>query len=234
MTIFKFALLRGIRSKDYLVNAVLPLVLIFVLPLWTASLTESRIDNPQGFYLMGLAILWASSSTAKAIMLDKSDGTIIRILTTPTSMLRYLTQNFFASMIPLTIQTLSITTIGKFTYNWQISFAFYLFLCYTVFAMSSVALLFAWSCLFKNKETSNMMFGFVVMFAAMLGGFILPLELLPKTVQLIGAVFPAYWLSMSISELLSGGTTIKYWLSLGAIILFAVAYLLYGGKRRII
>ena len=227
MTIFKFALLRGIRGKDYLINAVLPLVLIFIPVLW-------RGEAQQGFYLMGLAILWGASSIAKGIMLDKLDGTVIRILTTPTSMLNYLTQNFFASMIPLTVQMLIVTTIGTIMYNWQMTFAFFLFLCYTVFGMASVALLFAWSCLFKSKETSNMMFGFIVMFAAMLGGFMLPLELLPRTVQLIGAIFPAYWLSTGIAELLENGATLTYWLSLGAIILFAIAYLLYGGKRRII
>jgi ABC-type multidrug transport system permease subunit len=68
----------------------------------------------------------------------------------------------------------------------------------------------------------------------MLGGFLLPLEILPKVVQYFGAIFPAYWVSTGIGELLADGATHRYWLSLGAIMLFAAAYLLYGGKRRII
>jgi len=229
LTIFKFALLRGLKSRDYVVNFILPLAFILIRPIWTAD-----HDRNQGFYLIGLAIMFSASSIAKGIMLDKLDGTIIRILAAPTNMLRYLAQNFMSSMIMLTFQIIIIVALGKFLYNWQTEFAFYLGLCYTVFAMASVTLLFAWSCLFKDKENSSMLFGFVVTFAAVLGGFMLPLELLPQVVQYIGAIFPAYWVSTGITELLESGATLKYWLSLGAIILFAVVYLLYGGKRRII
>jgi ABC-2 type transport system permease protein len=167
-------------------------------------------------------------------MLDKLDRTIIRILAAPTSMLRYLAENFFACLIPMTLQIIILALIGYFLYGWQALFTFYLVLCYTVFAMASVTLFFAWSCLFKSKETSSMMFGFVAMFAAILGGFMLPLELLPRAVQFLGAVFPAYWVSVGIRELLDTGATLTYWLALGAVLLFAVVYLLYGGKRRII
>jgi ABC-2 type transport system permease protein len=191
-------------------------------------------DYKQGFYLLGMGIMLSASSIAKSIILDKLDRTIIRILAAPTNMLRYLTQNFLSSIIPLTFQIIIITIIGKFLYNWEIMFTIHLALCYTIFAMASITLLYAWSCLFKDKETSSMLFGFILMFAAMLGGFMLPLDLLPQTVQYFGAIFPAYWVSTAINELLTDGATLKYWLSLGAVLLFAIVYLLYGGKRRII
>ena len=227
MTIFKFALLRGIRSKDYALNALLPFVVIFVRPLWVG-------EDVRGYYWMALLLLFSASSVAKGITMDKLDGTVVRILTTPTNTLQYLSQNFIAYMIPMTVQIVAITITGKFLYDWSAAFAFYIGLCYIVFAMSSVTFMFAWCCLFKSKETSNMMFGLVVMFAGTLGGLMLPIDLLPVGVRHIGAILPAYWASNGIGELIEMGATQSYWLSLGAILLFTIAYLLFGGKRRII
>jgi len=227
MTIFKFALLRGVRGKDYLINIILPLAFILIRPIWAGGGT-------QGFHLMGLWVMVCASSIAKGIMLDKLDRTIIRILASPTNTLRYLSQNFLACMVPLTLQVVILTSLGKFLYSWETVFTIYLAICYTVFAMASITLLFAWSCLFKDRETSNMMFGFLVMFAGTLGGLLLPFDLLPRTLQYIGSLFPTYWVSIGIREILATGATPKYWMSLGIIALFAVAYLLYGGKRRII
>jgi ABC-type multidrug transport system permease subunit len=63
----------------------------------------------------------------------------------------------------------------------------------------------------------------------------LPLSIVPETIQYIGAFFPAQWAVRAIEALNEYGIGAgMYWLSLLAMLMFAAAYLLYGGKRRII
>ena len=232
MTVFKYALLRGLRSPmSIVVNFALPLFLIFLRNLWEGD----NIALQDGFSFIGLLILFGSFLTARGIMNDKHDGTTTRILAGPTTTFRYLSQNLLACMVPLTATIVVVVTIGTILYSWQLSFAFALILCYTIFAAACVALSFAWSCLFKSKEASFSIFSVLAMFMAALGGLILPLSMLPDILRYFGAIFPAYWAAFGLDILQNYGAAAgRFWLSLGAMALFAIAFLLYGGKRRLI
>jgi len=228
MTIFKYALLRGIKNPVSIAgNFIIPLVLIFFDGLWIS-------DYPNGFYFFGFILIYGAFTIARGILNDRQDGTVIRILAGPVTTLRYLTENLLACMIPMNALTAVIIIIGSFLYDWKISFALSLMMCYTIFIAACVSFVFAWSCLFKSKEVSNTVFSVAAMIMAIMGGLTIPHDMLPEPLRYAGAIFPTHWLSNGISTLLNSGVTGEYWLSLAAMILFAVAYLLYGGKRRII
>jgi ABC-type multidrug transport system permease subunit len=228
MTIFKFAVLRGVRTPAFLLaNFAVPLALIFIRDMWTNA-------SGSGFYLFGFLLIYGSLTVARGILNDKQDGTVIRILAGPVTTLRYLAENLLACVTPMAVQIIAVVTIGSFLHGWQVLFALSLALCYIIFVTACVSFVFAWSCLFKTKEVSNTVFVVAAMFMAVLGGLTLPLDMLPEPLRYFGAVFPTYWLSTGINALRDSGVTGEYWLSLGAIALFAAAYLLYGGKRRII
>ena len=231
MTVFKYALLRGIRSPmSIAVNFGLPFALILLRNLWVGD----GIALQNGFTLMAAVLMFGSFLVARGIMNDRQDGTVIRILAGPTTTFRYLTQNLLACMLPLAASIVVVITTGYFLYDWRLSVAFALMLCYTMFATACVAFSFAWSCLFKSREVGFSIFSVVAMFMAALGGLIIPLSMMPDMLRYIGALFPAYWAAFGLETLLNYGAAGRYWLSLGAMALFAVAFLLYGGKRRII
>jgi len=124
---------------------------------------------------------------------------------------------------------------GHVLHGWRLSFTFALVLCYTIFAAACVGFSFAWSCLFKTREVGYSIFSVVAMFMAALGGLVLPLSMLPTAIRYIGAIFPAYWAAFGLDALMvSGAAAWQFWLALAAMALFAIAFLLYGGKRRII
>jgi len=98
-----------------------------------------------------------------------------------------------------------------------------------------VTLSFAWNCLFKSKNSSFSSYSAIVTFGVLLSGALIPLEFFPTALQYVGAIFPAYWGMRAINSLAELGTfNIDYWVGIAAMVLFSIAFLLYGGKRRMI
>jgi len=232
LTIFRFALVKGLRSPMTLVlNCILPVVLMFVRPLWEET---GLLGGEAGFGFLVMIIWGGTFLMAQGTLNDRENGTIIRILSAPVSMFNYLVQNLLAYMVPLIVQVFLVSALGMILYDWGITLALALFVCYTVFTISSVALSFAWNCLFKRKASSFPAFGALVSFGTFLSGALLPLTLFPTVLQYVGTIFPAYWAVRGINEALEVGMTGDYWLSILAMALFTMAFLLYGGKRRMI
>jgi len=229
MTIFKFALLRGIRDPlSLIVNCLTPLVLILIRPFWTDG-------SVFGFGLMIFLVMSGAFLMSQSILTDKLDGAIVRILAAPLTMRRYLAENLLSCTVPLLVQMALVSLLGFILYDWSLTLSFAMFLCYTVLTLSMVGMSFAWHCLFKNKENGNTGFIFVIMLTALLGGVVLPLELLPGVLEYVGVVFPVYWAMRGMRYVLeTGAIGIEYWMSIAALLLFTAAFLLYGGKRRII
>ena len=229
MIIFRYALIRGVRAPlSLIVNCVMPLILVLIRPLWAD-------DAVLGFGFIAFMIMSGAYLMSQSIITDKTDGAIYRILAAPVTMRRYLAENLLACMVPLTVQMILISLLGFMLYDWSPAIAFGVFLCYTLLTLASVSMSFAWHCLFKSKENSGAGFGFVLTFMAMLSGMLFPTTVFPGPLQYIGAIFPIYWAMQGLNSVLElGAMSMQYWLALAAMLLFTAAFLLYGGKRRII
>lgn len=228
LTVYKFALLRAWRSPLSLVfNAILPLALVLIPGLWSGQ-------GAMGFSFIGVALMYGAFMAARGMVNDKLDGTLVRIFTTPITASQYLLQNLMAAMTPLAVQVLAVGIIGSLRYGWGTGFTLSLMLLYLLFAAASVAFSLAWSCLFKERETSYAVFAVLTNVVAMLGGFFIPLPIMPAALRYIGALFPAFWASNGILALQGGEAMGGYWISIAAITLFAVLYMVYGSKRRIV
>ncbi|KAF0194145.1 MAG: ABC transporter [Bacillota bacterium] len=227
MTIFRFALMRGLRKKSmFAALFAVPLAMIFIRPLWTP-------ENGAGFVFYGMVILFAAFSLVRLIMTDRVSGTIVRIFAAPVTTFQYLSQNLLAYWLILGIQTVVMVAVGAMLYEWGIEMAAQLILCYTVFAVASIALSLAWTSLFRSKVISDAVFSIVVSFMALLGGIFIPLSMLPDILRKIGMLFPTYWFSNSLLGIRDGAASREYWLSLLIMLLLSAASLLYGSKRRL-
>ena len=236
MTIFRFAIIRGLRNRATLIfNCVLPIVLIFVRPLWEGGTqTPFGGGNITAFGLLLMTMWGGAFLMSQGILNDRTSGSIVRILSAPVTTLNYLTQNLLAFMVPLTIQITLVSTLGMILYGWGIQFALALFAGYVIFTMSAIALSFAWNCLFKSKETSFSSFSALITFGSFLSGGLIPIELFPSPLQYVGAIFPAYWAIRGIRVFSDYGFAFEYFISLLAMLLITAICLLYGGKRRIV
>ncbi|MCL2547300.1 MAG: ABC transporter permease [Oscillospiraceae bacterium] len=209
-------------------TCILPLVFLFVRPFWTDG-------NMNGISFIMLFLMSGAYLMSLSILTDKADGAVIRILAAPITTRRYLIENLLACMVPLVAQTALISLLGMALHGWSLALSFALFLCYTVLILASVAMAFTWHCIFKRKESSATGFSLLLFLTAFLGGATFPVEAFPGILQYIGAIFPAYWAIRGLESFIENGAmTATYWLSIGALLLFTAAFLLYGGKRRIV
>ena len=237
MTIFRFALLRGTRNPlTLLCTYILPIALILIRPLWTGEDSGlGGLFGGGGFSLLTVVTMSSAYLMSLSILADKADGAIVRILAAPISMRRYLTENLAACAVPLLVQMTLISILGHVLYDWSATLSIAVFLCYTVLTLASVTMAFAWHCLFKGKEGSVVGFSMILFLTAFLGGLTFPVEAFPGPLQYVGAIFPAYWALRGLGAVLEmGAMDGQFWLAIAAMLLFAVAYLLYGGKRRLV
>ncbi|MCL2827930.1 MAG: ABC transporter permease [Oscillospiraceae bacterium] len=233
MTIFRFALLRGIRSPlTLLFTYILPIVIILIRPMWIG---EGLGLGAGGFTFLFMVTMLSAYLMSLSILTDKIDGTVLRILAAPIPMWRYLAENLLSCAVPLVVQMAIVSVLGHVLYDWSLTLSIAVFLCYTVLTLASVAMAFAWHCLFKGKEGNATGFSLVLFLGTFLSGLVFPTEVFPGLLQYVGTIFPAYWASRGLRDVLAtGAMSGDYWLGIAAMLLFAVAFLLYGGKRRIV
>ncbi|MCL2199141.1 MAG: ABC transporter permease [Defluviitaleaceae bacterium] len=232
LTIFKNSLRRGFMNPTSLVaNCALPLIIL-------VFIADSDINimgmAQRSYHFVAITLMFGAFFMARGIQRDKIEGTVIRILAGPVSMRSYLISNFFASMVPMVGVSIALGVLGVVIHGWALDFAALLTLCYALLAATSIGLSFVWSCLFKDKETAGIAFSVTMMIVAFFSGLMIPLDDLPSIVFHVGALFPAHWAARAIDALVLNGAENMFWISMLAMMLFAVAYLIYGGKRRII
>ncbi|MCL2216223.1 MAG: ABC transporter permease [Defluviitaleaceae bacterium] len=230
MTIFKFALRRGLFSPVAIIlNGVIPAALIVMMRL------NDDGDYRQGIFLIAMAVMFGGFFMAKGVQNDRMEGVLLRILCGPVTTRTYLWQNLLGAAVPMVGLTALISAIGHVVLNWETTFTLGIFLTYTFLAMSSVGLSFVWSSLFKSKEASSGAFGAVMTLISALSGFMIPLHLMPDFLFYTGALFPAHWASRAMQIMLDYGEFSQmFWLSMLAMFLFTVAFILFGAKRRLI
>jgi len=213
----------------------MPLALIIIYPdMGFGAMAAAEAPN-RLLFMVGLMVIFGGFALAKGIQQDRMDGTIIRILAGPITMRSYLVQNFMSAMVPMTVLSLLIGILGVALNGWYIAFAAGVVICYILLAASSIGLAFAWSCLFKDKETSWAALSVVITAIATLGGLMIPLSLLPFGLRLVGALFPAQWAARALENIMEYGVlNTEFWLAMLAMLMFTIAFMLFGGKRRLI
>ncbi|MDV4150214.1 ABC transporter permease [Clostridium sp. AL.422] len=227
MTIFYYTFIRVLRNKQtFFIITLIPIIMIFIPMLWR----EKSLLGPT---LYGIVILYGAFLLAKSIMSDRVNGTIIRIFSAPIKTYEYLTQTLLAYSLLLTVQIGLIIIIGKLLYNWELILALKLFLCYTVFATTSIGFSIAWNSLFRSKIMSDAVFSVVISLMSILGGIFVPINLLPDVFKRVGMIFPTYWLSNALISLNQNNDLQNYLLSIAILMLFTVLYTIFGSKRRL-
>ena len=227
MTVFKYALLRSLRSPiPILAGMVVPVAIILLLRgVW--------IYTPaSGVGIWAMMMMISSYFFAAAILEDRVDGSVIRVLISPVSTFSYIFQNLLSAILPLVIQIVLLGIVGYTRYNWTIEFTMALTLTIFLFSFANTAFVFCWNMFFKSKDGSKYAYWFAAAFIALFGGLMVRNYMLPEMMQNVGAVMHPHWLMKSVYHLVDVGVNIEFWLFQGVLILFAVAFLLLGSTRR--
>jgi ABC-2 type transport system permease protein len=228
MTILRFALKRAFRSP---VNVLL----LCVIPVGVALLpaVEGRDWTlPIGYHLYGMVIMSAAFLMVRSILEDRISGALQRISAAPVSHMRYLAETLLAYGALLLIQTVLVVGIGVLAHGGRIHSPLLLFVAYFFFSLTSIAFALAWCSLFGRRDVAYGTLSSVITLLTMLGGFYWPIEIMPVFLQRTAPLNPCYWLMEAARELQKSGLTWRFALSLAVMLLFTVAFLLVGSRRR--
>jgi ABC-2 type transport system permease protein len=228
MTILRFALKRAFRSPaNILLLCAVPAGVVFL-----PAVGGQGWSLPIGFHIYGMVIMSVAFLMVRSIVEDRFSGALARISAAPVSYLRYLSENLLAYGLLLLIQNALVVGLGVLVHGSRIPSPFLLLAAYFFFSMTSISFALAWCSLFGRRDVAYGTFFSVIMIASMLGGFYWPIEIMPGIMRKMAPAVPPYWMMEAARTLQAGGPPSRFALSLAVMLLFTVAFLLVGSRRR--
>lgn len=231
MIITKYTLFRFFKNPLNLGLACgLPTLLMFIPILW-----EDESGFGGGLSLVTFVIMASGFITSQVILTDRLEGTLTRIMVAPISRGRYLSEVQLACMLPLMIQLVLVIGAGVMLHSWNIIFALYLLLVYSVFASASVSMAFMFFIFMKSKDGSTAGLSLLMTLMAAIGVMFTPVSLFPQVIQWVARALPTFWVVGGYEQLIIYGVaTDSYWLSVGILVGFTFVFLLVGAHKKIV
>ncbi|QQK78966.1 ABC transporter permease [Salicibibacter cibi] len=227
MTIFTFALKRIFKDKTNL-------IFLTMFPVAAIFLPEPDVWPllPFGYHYFGVLILFVAIRLTGILVEDRQKGVLKRLAAAPVTHFQYLFQNLLAFAVILIAQCMFIIA-GGVIYGHDLYEPLLLLILFIVFSFTAIALSLAWNSLYRNKETSFLVFMCVIILMAMLGGIMFPIEMLPDILEKIAVIFPTYWLAEGLDWVVMGEDTADFLLINGVLLLYTLLFLIIGSIRRI-
>ena len=226
MTILRFALKRSFRNPfNILLICVAPVGLAFVPMVPEAIL-------PLGIHLYGQVIMFTAFLMVRTILEDRVSGVLTRIAMAPVSYFRYLGETLLAYGLLLVAQNALIAGLGSVVYGGTLKAPILQFVALTCFSLTSIAFCLAGFSLFGRRETTYASLSTAITLLSLLGGFYAPVEIMPEVLQKAAMIAPPYWLIRALSVIQRGDAPARFVLSLAIMLLFAMAFLVVGSRRR--
>lgn len=227
MTIFYYALKRSFGNTTNLIFLTLfPIACIFL------PAGEYWPTLPYGYQYFGILVLFVGIRLSSIILEDRVKGVVKRLAVAPISHFRYLSQNLMAYSVILLAQC-AIVVYGGVLYGQELVQPFWLLILYVSFSFASLAAALAWISIFRNKETSFLVYMSLIFLVAILGGMLIPLEMFPETLKRIAVLFPTYWLDQGLDWIAHGENIVDFLLINGILWLYTLIFVIMGSTRKI-
>jgi len=227
MTIFRFALLRSVRS----VSGILLIVLLPVGVIFVPGDGWDRVPVAIRYY--SVILMFAAANLTHLLLTDRLTGMTVRIAAAPVSHLKYLAQHLLAFVLLLTVQNAIVAAAGRLLHGERMPDPVALFPVLTVFSVTAVCFALAWNSLFRSKETSATLLFCAILFLSMLGGLLWPIVIMPELLQKAAMFIPTYWLVAALAAAAGDGGLRDAAVPMLMLLLFSTAFLLAGSKRRL-
>jgi ABC-2 type transport system permease protein len=227
MTILRFALRRSFRGGfNILLLCVLPVGVVFIPP-------QEGTTLPLGIHFYGQVIMFAAFLMVRSLVDDRVSGVLTRIAVAPVSYFRYLWETLLAYGILLVLQNAVVVALGLVLYGWSLGSPLLQLVAFSCFSLSSIALCLAVFSLFGRRETAYGTLSTVILLLSLIGGFYWPVEMMPEPLQRAALLTPPYWLVNALTALQRGYPPARFALSVVIMLLFTMAFLVVGSRRRL-
>ncbi|MCC7119029.1 MAG: ABC transporter permease [Anaerolineales bacterium] len=163
---------------------------------------------------------------------ERTQGTLRRLLTTPTSKATFLLGTISGQVTVALIQMTLLVIFARlaFSLNWGNPLGLYIVL--TCGCLAAAAIGTAMGTFIKSEGQANGLSILAGMLMGMLGGCWYPLELFPKFMQTVARLFPTTWAMQGLLDLsLRGANVTQILPEAGALLIFAVIFFGIGALR---
>lgn len=226
MTIFYYTLKRSFGNLTNLIFLTLaPAACIFF------PAGEGWPFLPYGYQYFGIFILFAAIRLTTIILEDRAKGVIKRLAVAPVSYLRYLVQHLLAYAVILIMQCI-VVVVGGVLWGQELHQPFMLLTLYISFSITSLALALAWISIYRNKDSSFLVYMSLIFIIVVLGGVMFPLELFPDVLKRLAVLLPTFWLSEGINWIAYGERISEFVLIHGVLWLYTLIFLVIGSTRK--
>lgn len=227
MTIFNFALIRSVRSLPNL-------ILLLGLPAAVVVLPEGGWHGlPLGYHFYGILLLFCASKLVHMIMEDRKNKILTRIGVAPVTHFKYLSQNLLAFALLLVGQSAVVTCSAWLLHADVFGSLIQLFSMFSLFSVTAISFSLAWCSMFRQPESSTAVMLGIILIMAVLGGTLFPIQAMPASLQKIAMLSPTYWFHEGIMLAKNGGLFAEQLTPLGILLLFAIAFMLVGSRRKL-
>lgn len=184
--------------------------------------------------LLGFVMLLIATFSTNLILEDKKNNTYIRMFASPLKNWNYMLQNILSILMVVLVQVLVAFTFMEKVFKAQLgAVPLNMFLLFTVYATSCVALGLAICSFSKNVKQASLLGVLINTLVGMFGGFFWPKEFMPSTMITIGKFTPAYWLTDGVDKLLTSGTIAPVAQNIGIIVLFTIAFFMVSSWKKV-
>lgn len=225
MTIFLFTLKRSFGNRTNLLFLTLaPLICIF-LPsgaYWPPL--------PYGYQYFGIILLFAAIRLTTLILEDRAKGVITRLAVAPVPYSSYLSQHLLAYAAIMALQCV-IVVYGGVLFGQQLYQPFPLLLLYVSFSFAALAIALAWISIYRNKETSFLVYMSLIFLTVVLGGLMMPLDMFPVLLKRLAVLFPTFWLAEGLEWIAVGGDWADFALIHAVLWLYVLIFMVIGSSR---
>lgn len=198
--------------------------------------TPDNFDyDPQANVSAGQLITWVFIplfGISALFAYERKQGTLRRILTSPTSKATLLLGTISGQVVMALIQMTLLVLFAYFAFklNWGNPLAVFLVLACSALAAAAIGT--AMGTFIKSEGQASGLSIMAGMLMGMLGGCWFPLELFPPVMQKIAMIFPTYWSMQGLLDLLlRGGGLINVLPEAGVLLGFAVIFFSVGVWR---
>jgi len=227
LTIFNFALIRSVRSLPNLILLLGLPAAVVVLPV------GGWYGLPLGYHFYGILLLFCASKLVHMIMEDRKNKILTRIGVAPVTHFKYLSQNLLAFALLLVGQSAVVTCSAWLLHAEVFGSLIQLFSMFSVFSVTAISFSLAWCSMFRQPESSTAVMLGIILIMAVLGGTLFPIQAMPASLQKIAMLSPTYWFHEGIMLAKNGGLFAEQLTPLGILLLFAIAFMLIGSRRKL-
>jgi len=226
MTVFYFVLRRSFGNLTNVIFLTLaPIACIFFpsADVWPLL--------PYGYQYFGIFILFAAIRLTSLIQEDRAKGIIKRLSIAPITYFRYLTQNLLAYAVIMMMQCV-IVIGGGLLWGQELYQPLALLILFISFSFAALALALAWITLYRNKDSSFLVYMALIFLVVVMGGVMIPLEIFPDLLKRIAVLLPTYWLTQGLNWVADGEAVVDFLMINGVLWLYTLIFTVIGSTRR--